>query len=288
MIRFLSRQRATLVGFIVLVLPLVSLWYHGKQHMESTPYQRALIRLTSPAQDVISRVIGAVRMVWSDYVWLVGVQQENRELRRVNGELLARVQDRTALRKENERLKRYLQYKGERPDLETIAARVVAKDVSPYHRVLKIRIAAGSEHGVQRFQPVVTPGGVVGYIEKRAGRSAEVKLSVAAGARISVDVADREVKGIVVGSGDRNTYSASFETSDLRRAIHPGDLLLTNGEDERFPKGLVVGYVSRKEPVPDGTGLRYEIEPAVPFGSLEEVFVVVNELERPPRLEAPR
>ena len=285
MFRFLSKQRATLVGFISLVLPLVLLWYHGRDRTDTTIYQRVLMRVTSPAQDVMGSVASGIRLVWSDYMWLVGVQEENRELRRKNEVMAGIVQDREQLKKENKRLKALLAYKGERPDLVTIAARVVAKDVSPFHRVLKIKMSAGSSHGVRRYQAVVTPSGVVGHVEKTLGDYAEVKLAVDAGSRISVNVEGKEIKGIVAGSGDRNTYVASFETVDPKRQIRPGDMLVTNGEDERFPKGLVVGYVHEAPPTPEESGLRYEVIPAVSFATLEEVLVVTSQVERIPTMD---
>jgi len=285
MLRFLAKHRQTIVGFFVLILPLVSLWYHGLEHKEATVYQRTVMRMTSPAQNVMSDVIGAVVLVWTDYVWLVGVQEQNRVLRRQNEELRGVYQDRNQLRQENHRLKSLLSFKGERPDLETVTARVVAKDVSPYHRVLKIKISAGAKHGVRRYQHVITQAGVVGHIDKLAGEYAEVKLAVDSGARISVDVSDRDMKGTVLGAGDKNTYVASFITLTNERQVQPRDLLVTNGEDERFPKGLVVGYVDKALPRHEDGGHRYSVIPSVPFATLAEVLVVTSQIEQIPTLE---
>lgn len=282
MFRFFSRHRVKFISFLLLVLPLVMLWHHGKQRNEATVYESTLIRIISPAQHGVANVLNALRLVWSDYIWLVGVQQENQKLQRHNEVLTGMAQDREQFKKENRRLKRLLTYKGERPDLVTITARVVAKDVSPYHRVLKIKISAGTEHGIRRYQPVITPSGVVGHIERAVGHYAEVKLAVDAGSRISVNVADREIKGIVAGSGNRNVFAASFEAPDPRRQIRPGDMLVTNGEDERFPKGLVVGYIPDQPPQPEEGILRYVVVPSVSFSTLEEVLVVTSQLERPP------
>ena len=284
MLRLLARYRTTMVGFMVLVAPLVLLWYHGKYREDTTVYERFLLRVTSPAQTSMSHVVGAVRSVWSDYIWLVTVQQQNQEIKRRNELLAGLVQDRTQLKKENRRLKALLKFKGDRPDLVTIAARVVAKDISPFHRVLKVTLSAGANDGARRYQAVITPAGVVGHIDKTIGSYAEVKLAVDSGARVSVNVADREIKGTVVGSGDKNTFEASFETSDPNRTVRAGDMLLTNGEDERFPKGLVVGYVHDAPPIQEEAGLRYVVIPAVNFGTLEHVLIVTSQVERIPTL----
>jgi rod shape-determining protein MreC len=280
-----GRYRQTLVGFVTLVAPLVLLWYHGRPRQEPTIYEKTVARFTGPAQNLMSNVIGTVRLIWGDYIWLVGVQQDSRELRTENEALRGQVQDREQLKKENQRLKKLLKFKGERPDLVTVAARVVAKDVSPFHRVLKVVLSAGAEHGVRRNQAVITPAGVVGHVERSVGRYAEVKLAVDTGSRISVNVADRDIKGIVAGAGDRNTYLASFETTDPRKGIQPGDMLVTNGEDERFPKGLVVGYVGSEAIRGEDSSRRYSVIPSVDLTALEFVLVVTSQVERIPSME---
>ena len=106
-----------------------------------------------------------------------------------------------------------------------------------------------------------------------------------AGNHISVDVGERDIKGVVNGSGDKNTYLASFIASDPKRKIRPRDMLVTNGEDERFPRGLVVGYVGEAQPKQEESGRLYQVIPAVPFATLSEVLVVISSVERIPNME---
>ena len=285
MFRFLARRRTTIVGFLMLTLPMLSLWYHGIDRADESVYERIVTRITSPAQHLMSNIIGVVATVWIDYTWLVGVQEENLRLREQHESYTGVVQDLEQLKKENRRLKSLLAFKGVRPDLVTIAARVVGKDVSSFHRVLKIKISAGSKDGVRRNQAVVTAAGVVGHIERTVGEYASVKLAVDAGSRIAVDVADRDIKGVVAGSGDKNTFVASFVTNDPKRKIGEGDMLVTNGEDERYPAGLVVGFIHGTLPRHEKAGMRYEVIPAVPFSTLSEVLVVTSQVERIPNME---
>lgn len=285
MLRFISRYKTTVVGFLTLILPLALLWYHARPRQGPTIYERTLLRFTSPAQLVMGTVIGSVRGVWTDYIWLVGVQEDNHRLTSENEQLIGKGQEIDRLRKEKNALAEQLHYKGKRNDLETISARVVAKDVSPYHRVVKVRISAGEDHGARRYMPVITPVGVVGFIDNTVGQYAEVKLAVDAGSRISVNVRDREIKGTLAGAGDRNTFDASFVTTDPKNEIRPGDVLVTNGEDEIFPEGLVVGSVLEDEPTHEEAGLRYIVRPAVDFKNLQHVMIVTHTNPGPPRME---
>jgi rod shape-determining protein MreC len=285
MLRLIARYKTTVVGFLALVLPLVLLWYHGKFREEPTIYERTVVRFVSPAQQVMGGVIGSVATVWTDYIWLVGVQREAAELRETNEHLIGALQRREELERENARLKLLLKFKGERPDLVTVAARVVAKDVSPFHRILKIVISVGADHGVRRYAPVVTQRGVVGHIDKVVGRYAEVKLAVDSGSRLSVNVENTEIKGIAAGSGDKNTYLASFETSADGGDIPVGAWLVTNGEDQRYPRGLRVGKITEVPPQNEEVGLRYQVAPAVNPSRLEQVLVVTSQVERIPSME---
>ncbi len=289
-----GRWRQTIVGFFCLVLPLVSLWYHGRARPEPTLIERFLMRLTSPAQHAMSGVVGSVTRVFTDYFWLVGVVEENRDLRRQNDVLAGLVQDRDQLKKENRRLKDLLRFKGERPDLQTVAAQVIAKDVSPYHRVLKVALSAGLDDGLERFQPVITPSGLVGHVERALGRYAEVKLAVDSDSRVAASVVGRDIKGTLVGAGDRGDFLAYFETlgesvapGEEQRPLRPGDRLVTSGEDERYPKGLAIGQIADGPPKQSDLGWVYPVIPSVNFRTLDLVQIVVDHIDTAP-LDAPR
>ena len=109
-----------------------------------------------------------------------------------------------------------------------------------------------------------------------------MKLAVDAGSRISVTVAERKLKGVVVGSGNKNTYVASLEIDDPKRQIRKGDMLVTNGEGQRFPKGLVVGYVADEPLVQQDATVRFVITPSLDFATIDEVLVVTSQVEKLP------
>ena len=69
---------------------------------------------------------------------------------------------------------------------------------------------------------------------------------------------------------------------DFAGAVRPGDIVITSGLDGVHPKGLRVGTVTEVEP-PGSKLLRTAtLAPAVDFGRLEQVFVM---LRRGPTLE---
>jgi len=63
--------------------------------------------------------------------------------------------------------------------------------------------------------------------------------------------------------------------------IKEGDAAVTSGLDGIFPRGLLVGHVSRVRREGPGLFLTVEIKPAVDFRRLEQVLVVT---QQPPKV----
>jgi rod shape-determining protein MreC len=63
--------------------------------------------------------------------------------------------------------------------------------------------------------------------------------------------------------------------------IQPGEKVLTSGGDEIFPKGLLVGTVSKAVRGPESF-LSIQVKPAADLGRLEEVLVITQKEEREP------
>lgn len=78
---------------------------------------------------------------------------------------------------------------------------------------------------------------------------------------------------------------ADFEYVQRDEQVEAGDLLLTSGLGAVYPKGLVVGRVASVVRRPYGLFQRAQVEPAVDFQQLEEVFVVLELRELPDESE---
>jgi rod shape-determining protein MreC len=77
-------------------------------------------------------------------------------------------------------------------------------------------------------------------------------------------------KGWVNGTGAR-TLQMSF--LDYNSDVREGDLIVTSGLSEIFPRGLIIGRVLRVDRNKSYSSLSAEIDPAVPFDQLSAVFV---------------
>jgi rod shape-determining protein MreC len=273
---FLQRHRKAIVIFAALVVPLFLLFVHGRAERRTTVIEVGLMRITQPAQRAADRLLGGVADLWRGYVALVDVKEDNDHLRTRVRELSANALENKTLREENASLRRQLEFKRARADLRLVAATVIAKDINPYARVVRIVVDVGSEDGITEGMPVVTALGLVGRIKQVAPPYAEVMLAVDAKSSVSVKVVGKGVTGTVEGTGSGNDYTARLLYLHKAERLSEGDTLVTSGHDKVFPAGLEVGYVRTVEERQRGLYYELQVDPAVNFSVLETVQVVVG------------
>jgi len=276
---FFGRYR-DLVGIsVLLVLPLVALFYSGRDREKLKPLANGLSTLAVPIQLVGDAAFSTVADLWRGYVDLVGAKSAaerlQKEVEALTGELLRLKR----IEIENRRLKGLCEFKRDQDRFRYVAARVIGWSPSPAQDVMKIVLDRGEADGVRAGAPVVTHEGLVGRIERLTGGVAEVMLLVDPRSRLNVKIAEKGVTGTLVGSGDRDRFTARLLHVQKGSDIDRLDTVVTSGFDGLFPPDLEVGYVMTE--ATQQTGLFYEVPilPAVDFGRLQEVLVVLGAAE---------
>jgi rod shape-determining protein MreC len=276
-------QTPALLG-LALLLPLASIYQHGKLREQSTPVERALLRLTAPAQQtmdgLLARVVGAI----DGYVLLVSTKEQNEALERENRVLLGEALRSRQLRGELERVKALCGFRETRRELQTVPARVIGRDVSQFFRVVRLQLDVEGLEQVREGQAVVTHDGVVGRIERLSGPWADVMLVTDSRSQIHATVTGKGVVGTVQGEGKRREFSARFvylERADRRAPLAQHDAVVTTGHDRVFPAGLEIGHVAEVEGRRDGPYHAFTLTPAVTAATLEEVLIVIDERAAP-------
>ncbi len=268
-----ERYKLALLALVFLVLPLVSMYFHGKTERTQTFIESGLLGVTAPGQTVMHGAFSTLVNAWDKYVFLVSVEEQNQELRTQLQTLAQKVGRTVDLEEENRRLRSALDFKRERSDLKLVSAQVVGRDISPQFSVVRIHLDRGQEDGLKPQMPVVTSQGVVGRIETLSGPSADVLLVTDSRSRIDVNVSGKSVNGIVQGTGDGLPV---FRFPYQKARLAKGDVLVTTGHDKVYPKGLVVGYLTQADPKQVDQQLEISVEPAVLFSTLQEMFVITN------------
>lgn len=247
---------------------------------ERTPAQfslasRALVAITLPLERMVTLPVQEAQGWWDELVVLVQVREENDRLR----QRIARLEEENLQYREaivsSERFQRLAGFR-ESHEVPMVPANVVHQDLSPWFR--SVIIDQGTAAGIQPGMPVVTDLGVVGVVSGTAPGAAKVLLLIDPQSHVDAYVQRSRARGSVRGAKGRE---CSFEFVLRDEDLAVGDLLLTSGMGEVFPKGLVIGSVTAVERQPYGLFQEAQIKPAVDFGKLEEVFVILEQRELP-------
>lgn len=174
---------------------------------------------------------------------------------------------------ENERLRKLLEFRERRQDLEVIPARVIGRSVSPYFRVLKIKLDA-SDLKLKPRMPVVVSEGVVGQIHKVYGPYADVLLVSDPRHRVDAIAQRTRAQAIVEGLGHEADYRARMAYLRERDEVRVGDVVVTSGMDQIFPPDLSLGVIEEVSRDEHKLFQDAVLSPTVDFGRLTEVFIV--------------
>lgn len=272
MLELLRKYRTSLVGGCLILVALLVYSANLRQKDRTTLFEQVVLQVTAPFQKGFDAGWNAVAGWWSQYLWLVGTQQENLRLHQENRHLKAELDGLQEVRLANERLRKLLLFK-EEMNLPALPAQVIAEDASSWFRT--VVIDKGKEDGVREGLPVVVAEGAVGRIITAAPHHSRVLLITDASSSVASLVQSSRTRGVIRGRGENLTLEFALRQSDIRI----GDVVITSGTGGVFPKGLPIGRVTGITQEAYGLFQGVEVEPFVDFSRLEEVLVLLEEDE---------
>ncbi len=155
---------------------------------------------------------------------------------------------------------------------EPVSGEIVGVSASPLDRTVTVN--RGSRDGIERDAPVMAASGLVGRVVAVGPGISQVELLSSSTAAVAVITSSSRTRGVVrAAAGDEGTSGYRLDFVPVGQQVGVGEEVISSGLDGLYPKGLLVGRVSR---VHEGAGLLLEIaiEPAVDFDTLERVFVL--------------
>jgi rod shape-determining protein MreC len=204
------------------------------------------------------------------YVYLVGINLSNQQLKVENARLSSQMQLLEEYRVENVRLRELFKFQQEFPR-ETLAARIISKDI--FLNEQSLTIDKGREDGVKRLQGVISANGVVGYTIEVEDHSARILLLSNHNASIDALVQRTRARGVVSGHSV-HSYRMNYMMREEDALV--GDLIVTSGRQGFFPKGFHIGTVTDMGPSPTGVSFQAKIKPSVNMDRLENVLVIIE------------
>lgn len=272
---YFKRLRDIVVAILLLLIPFFFLSANLKDPSRVNPIDRFFLGLSAPVQWVGHEVADAASSVLEEYVYLVDVGRDNDQLRRENARLRDEIRRLRLEDDENRRLRGLL---GLRPALvaDTVAAQIIAKDISPVFRVTRIRLDRGERDLVRAGMPVVAAEGLVGHVRRSFGHYADVVLVVDRESAVDVVVRRTGARGMLRGTGESNRYLSHIQFLERDDDVRVGDEVYTSGLGQRFPAGILVGHVTRVTRRDYGLYQQAEVTPSVDFSDVSDVLVLTN------------
>jgi rod shape-determining protein MreC len=272
----LGRYRNLIVLVGVLFAQVLGLAVQVKRTSDSEPTRLIRVWVVStivPLEKSLAWVRLSTGDVWHNYFYLRGVRAENRALRaqleHMNIEQARLSQDADQAR----RLQALLGFK-ERFISQTMAAQVIGASGSESSR--SVYIDKGERDHLKPDMAVITADGIVGKVLRVYHASSQVLLINDQTSGVGALLDKTRVQGILRGTAAGET---ALEKVMSDENVPPGELVLTSGGDGVFPKGLLVGRVTKVSTGSD-LFLNIRVRPAADLSKLEEVLVVTKIDER--------
>ena len=201
-------------------------------------------------------------------------ERENEQLREEVARLREEKSRLIGVLQENSRLREMVGLQKRHPEYKLAAALVTGRDISPYFRVMTIKLSSDAK--LEPRMPVIAAGGVVGLIHRVYGEFADVILLSDPRSRVDAISQRSRTQGVVQGLGHERDYHAKISYLLQKDELRVGDVMVTSGMGGIFPKELIIGTVTEIQSGERGLFQEAQIEPAVDFSRLEEVFVLVG------------
>jgi rod shape-determining protein MreC len=203
------------------------------------------------------------------------VRQRNAELEDEINRLMVENLRLAEVETENTQLRTLLDFAQAHPSYDyrggQIIARVIGESASPFTHPIQIDL--GKTHNITTGAPVVTERGLIGRIFNVYNNTSDIMLITDPRSAVNVMTQASRAPGIMRG---RVGQPPIMELIPPEIEISVGEIIITSGLGEHFPKGLVVGQVVEVIKNDDLMFQSAIIQPTVDFNRMELVLVITN------------
>lgn len=179
----------------------------------------------------------------------------------------------TELQNRNQRLEELLGF-NQTQKTKGIPAPVIGRSAD--HWWSHVILGRGRKDGVELNSVVMSPGGVVGRVNKVTDHASQVILLSDAFNQVGVTVSRTRATGVIKGqSGEKAGSQVIMEFFDKNVDVRRGDTVVTSSFSKKLPAGLPVGRVESvdmgKSPAPEAV-----IQLTAPIAALEWTSIFPN------------
>ena len=232
----------------------------------------------SPLQAALRGGVREIQDIWGYIRGLRDLAMENRGLSEEIVYLRGEMRMARELERDNQMMRDLLGFVRRFPN-RLISCEVIGRDGTGWWQTA--RLDKGAVSGVAEGRAVITPEGLIGRTVSVSDRTADVLLLSDPSCKVSVRLSRLGVFGVVEGLGKKPGEQPACRMDFISQTseVQVGDEVVTSGLGGLFPKGLLVGRVSRVEMNEDGLYQTAWIDSAAGLGALEYAFVAASEAD---------
>ncbi len=267
----LRKYKMIIFVMTILIASLIMIVYNLKYDTGKNFLRKIVLETVAPVYGVLSSSIRSVQDAWTRYILLVGIQEENRNLKKKINELKAVLVSYQEGYQEAQRLKKLLAITDHDP-YRFVTAKVIGREQAALSRTVLIN--KGLSDGLKNGMPVIAYPGLIGRLVDVSWHVSRVLLFVDENSNIAAIVQRNRTQGIISGAGSQGMILKYIsKTQD----VQTGDIIISSGMGGVFPKGWLIGQVINVDRQNAGLFLKIKVAPFVDFAKLEELLILSSE-----------
>lgn len=243
--------------------------------------ERLVKDTTSFFQQIIYKPADAVAGFFADVSKLLSLYDENRQLKSALNQFAQLEASYDILKKENDRLRVMLDAKSNLTDYKVYVAEIIARQQDSWYNTVTIN--RGERDGIKPNMAVITPSGLIGFVDSVSYFSSNVRLltDIERGNRISAMVLNQEDTYGIVESYDVERGELIMRKIPLESKVEVRQKVVSSGLGGIFPKGIYIGEITEVREGEDQLTQMAYIKPGSDLYQLNEVFILArtDELE---------
>jgi rod shape-determining protein MreC len=264
-----KKYRTHIIAGVFLIISLAIISYGASRITETGFLHKTVMGIAAPFAEVADLSLTGLRDFWRRYLFLVGLEEDNRQLMAEKIVLAEQLNNYREGYYEAIRLRKLLDLKNNLP-YTTLAAMVVDNHNDSLFKTVLIN--KGTSDGLSEGCPVLSAAGVIGRIMQTSWHSSRVLLMTDGASNIDAVIQRTRTQCILKGTG-KHDYNLKYIPHTAK--VLPGDLLVSSGMAGVFPKGLIIGTVVKVHLPKHELFQEIDVAPSVDFERLEEVLVLI-------------
>jgi rod shape-determining protein MreC len=257
-----------LVLLVLTAVTLITVDARGNNGGVTRTVRDAAQDAMAPVQEGVDDILSPVADWFDGVTQSADLKEENRVLRKQLADARGKAAASSAVRRENEELKRINDLKST-SDIPGVTAQVIAG--TPGNFESTITIDKGTDSGIMTDMPVVTGDGLVGRVVQASGKRATVLLLTDPDSSVSVRMENSGGTGLANGRAGSDLLRVDFVNP--RYKVKPGEIASTAASTV-YPPDLPVGTVASVRTSPGAIEQTIQLRPVADVGRATVVRVL--------------